>query len=119
MENMDIIDAPAYWARSTPNSLAIRDEEGEISWADLMDRAMIGAAELTNQGILPGSRVGLLMKNSRQFCVSALAVLAAGGILVPINYRLHRREILEQLEDAGAKLLIHYDTHQHHDADVA
>lgn len=108
---MDIFEAPAYWARFTGEAVAVRDDHGDLTWRALVDHAQAGAAELAASGVKPGDRVGLLMANSRQFCVSALAVLAAGGILVPVNFRLHPREMAEQLVDAGAELLLHDGAH--------
>ena len=115
---MDIFEAPAYWARFTGDAVAVRDDDGDLTWSELVAYAQAGAAELAAQGVAPGDRVGLLMANSRQFCVSALAVLAAGGVLVPINFRLHPREMAEQLVDAGACLLLHDGTHAEAAADA-
>lgn len=108
---MEFFDAPAYWELLTPDAIAVRDDDGDLDWAGLTAGARAGAAELVALDVSPGDRVGLLMANSRQFCVSALAVLAAGGILVPINFRLHPREMAEQLEDADARVLLHDDVH--------
>ncbi|WP_104106660.1 AMP-binding protein [Nocardioides sp. 616] len=108
---VDIFDAPAYWSRFTPEAVAVRDDDGDLSWTLLVRGAEAGAAVLAARGVQPGDRVGLLMLNSRQFCVSALAVLAAGAVLVPINFRLHPREMAEQLLDAGAQLLLHDPHH--------
>lgn len=116
---MDILEAPAYWVRSRPGEAAIRDPDGDLTWQELWDAAGAGAHELTGFGVAPGERVAVLMANSRQFCVSVMAGLAAGLIVVPINFRLHAREIAEQLQDSGARVLMHDAAYADVAADVA
>jgi fatty-acyl-CoA synthase len=119
MEQMDIIDSLRYWAKFTPGKAAVRDAGGDIGWAGLDTAAQAGARILADAGVGPGVRVGILMTNSRQFCVSVLAVLCAGGIAVPINTRLHPHEIHEMLADAGATVLLHDESHGQVAADVS
>jgi len=54
----------------------------------------------------PGDRVGLMLPNVPQFPIAYYGVLRAGGIVVPMNVLLKRREIAFYLEDSGAKLLL-------------
>jgi fatty-acyl-CoA synthase len=108
---MDIIESLKYWAKFRPRDTVVRDADGDITWAELDTAAQSGACLLTEHGVHAGDRVAVLMSNSRQFCVSVLSVLSAGAIVVPVNTRLHPREIIELLADAGASVMIHDDIH--------
>ena len=54
----------------------------------------------------PGDRVGVMLPNVPEFPVAYYGVLRAGGVVVPMNVLLKRREIAFYLEDSGAKLLL-------------
>lgn len=60
----------------------------------------------------PGDRVALYMKNSTDYLVCMFGVLWAGATIVPVNYKLHPKELGWILQDAGATLVIA-------DADIA
>ncbi|TYL54971.1 AMP-binding protein [Nocardioides sp. BGMRC 2183] len=112
---MDILRAVEHWAQRQPDAPAVRDEGGDIGWAALLAAARRDAARLVDVGVRPGDRIGVLMLNGRQFCVSVLGGFAAGAVVVPINHRLHPTEVADQLIDSGARVLVHDDVH----ADVA
>ena len=61
---------------------------------------------LREKGIEPGDRVGVMLPNVPQFPVAYYGVLRAGGVVVPMNVLLKRREIAFYLEDSGTKLLL-------------
>src|ERR1051326_4898421 len=47
-----------------------------------------------------------MLPNVLEFPISYYGVLRAGGVVVPMNVLLKRREIAFYLEDSGAKLLL-------------
>ena len=47
-----------------------------------------------------------MLPNVPQFPIAYYGVLRAGGVVVPMNVLLKRREIAFYLEDSGAKLLL-------------
>ena len=47
-----------------------------------------------------------MLPNVPEFPIAYYGVLRAGGIVVPMNVLLKRREIAYYLEDSGAKLLL-------------
>ena len=65
-----------------------------------------GGAAARDRGIEPGDRVGVMLPNVPEFPVAYYGVLRAGGVVVPMNVLLKRREIAFYLEDSGAKLLL-------------
>lgn len=56
------------------------------------------------QGILPGDRVGIFMRNDPAYLVVLYGAWMAGAVVVPINAKLHAREVAHILSDSGAKL---------------
>ena len=64
------------------------------------------ATLLRERGLEPGDRVGVMLPNVLEFPIAYYGVLRAGGVVVPMNVLLKRREIAFYLEDSGAKLLL-------------
>ena len=56
-----------YYARHTPNRLAIIYEEERITYAEFAERIEAMAAFLTAENIKPGDVVAVFMKNSAAF----------------------------------------------------
>lgn len=64
---------------------------------------------LTDFGIQPGDHVALYMKNRVEYLVLMYAVLWAGAVIVPINYKLHAREAAWIADNAHVRLLFSDD----------
>ncbi len=77
-----------------------------VSFGELDDRSARVATLLRERGLEPGDRVGVMLPNVPEFPIAYYGVLRAGGVVVPMNVLLKRREIAFYLEDSGAKLLL-------------
>ncbi|MGN6257228.1 MAG: long-chain-fatty-acid--CoA ligase [Solirubrobacterales bacterium] len=93
-------------AAETPEAVAVRLGPLELTYGDIDDRSARLATLLREKGLQQGDRVGVMLPNVLEFPVSYYGVLRAGGIVVPMNVLLKRREIAFYLEDSGAKLLL-------------
>jgi len=93
-------------AERAPESPAIRLGEVELSYAELDDRSARLATLLRERGVEQGDRVGVMLPNVPEFPIAYYGVLRAGGVVVPMNVLLKRREIAFYLEDSDAKLLL-------------
>jgi long-chain acyl-CoA synthetase len=93
-------------AARTPTAVAVRLGGLELTYADLNDRSARLATLLGEEGLEPGDRVGVMLPNVLEFPIAYYGVLRTGGIVVPMNVLLKRREIAFYLEDSGAKLLL-------------
>ncbi|MCB1690668.1 MAG: o-succinylbenzoate--CoA ligase [Halioglobus sp.] len=80
-----------------------------FTFAELNARANRVGNALLQQGIRPGDRVAVLLKNSVEFVETYFAVAKIGAVLVPINWRLVAAEIAFILEDSGTRALV-YDS---------
>src|SRR4051794_34520494 len=93
-------------AARAPEAVAVRLGPLELTYAELDDRSACLAALLREKGMQQGDRVGVMLPNVLEFPISYYGVLRAGGVVVPMNVLLKRREIAFYLEDSGAKLLL-------------
>lgn len=95
----------AWWARTEPARDALIYQGQRISFGELQERVAQAAGLIASRGVAAGDVVALLMKNSAAFLELALAVTHAGGVLLPINYRLGTEEVDYILDHAGVRLL--------------
>jgi long-chain acyl-CoA synthetase len=93
-------------AAADPAAVAVRLGPLELTYGELDDRSARLAALLRARGMQPGDRVGVMLPNVLEFPISYYGVLRAGGVVVPMNVLLKRREIAFYLEDSGAELLL-------------
>lgn len=77
-----------------------------MTYGELRSAVESRACFLQAKGLAKGDRVGLLSKNCPDFAVSYLAVIRAGGVVVPFNFQLAAREIIYIVKDADLKLML-------------
>ncbi len=92
-------------AEKHPDRPAVRLDDMVLTYAQLQDGARRVAALLTEKGIGPGDRVGLVLPNVPPFPVLFYGALAVGAIVVPMNPLLKGREVKYYLEDSGASIV--------------
>jgi acyl-CoA synthetase (AMP-forming)/AMP-acid ligase II len=80
--------------------------ETETSYRELVARIQCFAATLAERGIGVGDVVALLSPNSAAFAAALHGTLRAGATVTPINVLFTVDEIVRQLRDSGARLLI-------------
>ncbi len=93
-------------ARLWSNKIAAIDGDRRLTYAQLNDRVNRLANALIDLGLEPGDRVGVLMLNSFRYLELYYAVNVAGGVIVPLNYRLAVPELVFMLNDCSARLLV-------------
>lgn len=81
------------------------------NWFDTARRCRNLAAAFERLGVQRGARIACLGFNSLEHFELFFAPARIGAILVPINFRLARREMIECLQDAEPALLIIDDDH--------
>jgi long-chain acyl-CoA synthetase len=96
---------PASAARHADRN-ALKLDDIELNYAALDHATTRVAGLLRRRGVQPGDRVALMMPNLPYFPVVYYGILRAGGVVVPLNVLLRRREVRHQLGDSGARLLL-------------
>jgi long-chain acyl-CoA synthetase len=84
---------------------AVKLDDFETTYDQLNGATAHVAGLLREHGFEPGDRVGVMLPNLPFFPVVYYGVLRAGGVVVPMNVLLKRREVAFYLQDPGAKLL--------------
>ncbi|MEK7861743.1 MAG: AMP-binding protein, partial [Chloroflexota bacterium] len=107
--NATLPDPLARAARATPDRPAVIAERATLSYAALDEAASRGAAAIRALGLAPGERVALLATNGPLAVAAVHAARRARVVLVPLHPRLAPGELAWQVEDAGARLLLHDD----------
>jgi long-chain acyl-CoA synthetase len=81
-------------------------ENCRLTYAQFKQAALPLAAALEERGAGAGTRVAIIMTNQSKWLISAYAVFHAGGVLVPLDYKLTPAEHLALLAHSGAEFLI-------------
>jgi len=95
----------------TPEKIALIDVTGEtaqrFTYRKLNDRANRLANWLRANGINKGERAAMLAYDGVHFYDAFFACGKLGAIFVPLNWRLHSREIEQQIRQTTPKILVH------------
>ena len=93
-------------ARKTPQAKALYFKQHAMTYQKLNAVSRQIAKSLQRQGIGPGRLVGVCMERSLEMIVAAMAILKAGGVLLPIDPDFPTARIRCILADSRAPLLI-------------
>ncbi len=92
-------DSPFLWTKQSGTWVA-------TSWADAARQVASLATALTAIGLKRGDRVMLVSENRPEWCLSDLAIMAAGCVTVPTYVTNTERDHLHIIENAGACAII-------------
>src|SRR5918998_2903092 len=90
-------------------------ERVHATWGEFAARTAAAGGALRAQGLAPGDRVAIVMRNRPEYLEALFAVWHAGLVAVPVNARLHRDEIAYILEHSGTAAVV---TDEDHAGDV-
>jgi len=99
----DFLSRAAYMY---PEKTAVVDGERRYSYAEFAERSWRLANALRSAGLSKGDRVATLLFNSAPMLEAHFGVPAAGGVLVPVNFRLSSAEVGYILRHSGARYLL-------------
>ena len=89
-----------------PDQPADAYEGGTATYARMLELARAQAAAFEELGVPQGGRVGIVSHNSARMLTAFWGASMWGRVLVPINYRLSRKEIAFIVEHAGVEVLL-------------
>ena len=100
-------DALDRFAAETCLIEADRDrEKTRLTYSDFKEIALPLARALEDAEFDAGDRAAILMTNQSKWLISAYAIFYAGGVLVPLDYKLTAVEHLQLLAHSKAKVLV-------------
>lgn len=95
----------SQWAAIKPDKVALRDESGELSWAELDDRVERLAARLVETGLVRGQSVAILGTSCIAYALVFFAAVRAGGVAAPLTTSASKEQLEGMSADSGAKHL--------------
>ncbi len=101
-----ITDYLRRWAQKVPDRSAFIFYGYHLSYQKLDEYSDRCAAMLQANGISKGDPVAVYMGSCPQFIIAFFGILKAGGIHVPVNPMFKEHELLHELKDSGATIVI-------------
>src|SRR5690349_17426820 len=96
----------AAQVRRTPEAIAVRYEQQELSYAELDRRANQLGHYLQVRGVKVETPVGICLERSLETVISMLAVLKAGAAYVPLDPSYPEQRLRLMVEDAGVEVVL-------------
>ncbi|WP_405136432.1 class I adenylate-forming enzyme family protein [Nocardia sp. NBC_01388] len=103
---MNFASLPDRRAELDPQGPAVADRSQSLTNIQLLDRVRAAAQHLAQLGIGPGDVVALRLQNRAEFVVLLFAAWRLGATITPVNPSLTDIEVVRQLDDSGARLLV-------------
>jgi acyl-CoA synthetase (AMP-forming)/AMP-acid ligase II len=97
------------WARRTPDKPCLIFYGNEITFKQLDDLSNRFASFLAAKGLKKGDRVAVFLPNCPQFHIAFFGILKIGCIHVPVNPMFKEHELLYELNDADAQVIVTLD----------
>ena len=94
------------WARRQPERAAVVHDDVVIDYRELADRHARWAGWLRAKGVAPGERVGVHLGNVPEFVIAFLGTLRAGCVHVPVNPMFQHAELVHELGDSDASVVV-------------
>ncbi len=93
-------------ARAAPDTLAMVGPAGTVTYGELEARARRVAHALRTGGVSTGTRVAYLAEEVGHCLEVVIGTAQAGGVAVPVNWRLSAAEVAGILLDSQAPVLV-------------
>ncbi|KAG9398316.1 hypothetical protein AC1031_014657 [Aphanomyces cochlioides] len=89
-----------------PDLVAVEYEDKSITYGEMNHQATVLASRLVSLGVGVGSRVAVLMERCLEFPIGLLAVLKAGGSMMPLDASFPVNRLSFMLSDASASVVV-------------
>jgi fatty-acyl-CoA synthase len=106
-----VTDAVAHHSRVTPDRPVIVCDDAVITYREFWDRAVRVADLLERRGVRPGDVVGVLGKNSIEWCVGAIGAMTAGAVAAGYNHRFVAAELTKLVANSQPVVVLSDDDH--------
>jgi acyl-CoA synthetase (AMP-forming)/AMP-acid ligase II len=103
---MKLSTLPDRRAAENPHGPAVADSRQQLTNAALRDRVHAAAHQFSGKGIGAGDVVAVKLRNRVEFVIALFAAWRVGAAVTPINPSLTDDEVIRQLTDSAARLLV-------------
>jgi acyl-CoA synthetase (AMP-forming)/AMP-acid ligase II len=93
-------------AKKFAHTVALKDKDRQVTYAELNRRANKLAHSLLNLGLIKGDKIAVLLENSIEIVEVYLATAKTGLVIVPVNFRLTSSEVADIVNNSDAQALI-------------
>ncbi len=98
---------PGLAAIAQPETIAVHDELGELSFEQVHRRSNALARGLAERGVEAGDGVGIMCRNHRGFVDATLAAAKLGANILYLNTAFAGRQLIEVMEREGPEALVY------------
>jgi long-chain acyl-CoA synthetase len=102
----NIYNTLVHAAKQWPNHIAIADEYGTLTYAQLLERTDFLKSLLVSQGVRPGNGLVLITKNSRYFIIGLYAGVACCCVVMPLAHYQKQDEIKKAVTEARIHFIL-------------
>ena len=96
----------ARQAAATPDAVAVRANDGTLTYRELLERARRTATALSDRGAGRGHVVGVCAQRSLDMVTSLLGVVLSGAAYLPLDPSLPAARLAFMVSDAGVRLVL-------------
>ncbi len=89
-----------------PKAIALQDESGTLTYAELDARADAVASVLVARGVKPNDFIAVKMPRVKEFLVAVLGIWKAGGAYIPVDPAYPEERIAYMVEDSQARVVV-------------
>ncbi len=107
----DVLQGIIDQARTGPDQPAVKDQDRDLTYAELLDEVARCATGLADHDVVEGDRVALHLPNSVDFVVAALSCLWIGAIFVPLAMTDPEARLATMLSDCTPTIVVTTDAH--------
>ncbi|GAA2526042.1 amino acid adenylation domain-containing protein [Winogradskya humida] len=105
-DDRSVVEIFDGYAASQPDRVALRTDEGCLTYAELRERADRIARYLLAAGTVPEDVVGLCAQRSVELIAGVLGILKAGAAYLPLDPRDPSRRLDALIADTGARIVL-------------
>ncbi len=102
----DVYQILANAAHKWPSKVAIYDNKGSLTFAELQQQSDALRDELLALGLGKGKGLGVLARNSREFIIGLFAGIGTGATVMPLSHQLRETELNEAISESGLHAII-------------
>ena len=109
---LSVYDALVRALQLTPHAEAVVGPDVRLTYEQVQARCRHLVGGLRQLGADEGSRVAVIGANSVDYFVAYFAIPGSGMVLVPLNTRLQRAELVAQVSDCRPTVILADDAHR-------
>jgi long-chain acyl-CoA synthetase len=103
---MNLSALPDVRAAQAPDAPAVADDNTNLNNIEFFDAVRRASAAMRDHGVSAGDVVAIMLPNQASFVIAMFAAWRLGAAVTPVSPTLAPVELIYQIEDAAAKVLV-------------